>query len=166
MLKSDWESIVHEHCGSVVSAALRVLGCSADAEDVAQEVYFEAFRKWQPHDDNNWRGLLCRMAVCRALDLLRSRKEASPLDFSTEAGNVVDPSETLVQQEAMERLRAAVAALPEREAEVFCLACFEQLSHGEIAAALNISRGAVATALSKARAKLSTTFHVISGDVK
>ena len=166
MLSSAWESIVHMHCGSVVSAALRVLGCSADAEDVAQEVFVEAFRKWNPYDDNNWRGLLCRMAVCRALDLLRTRRAEPGLNFSADVGQAIDPSEMLIQQEVMQQLRKAVTQLPQREAEVFCLVCFEQLDHEEVAATLKISRGAVATALSKARTKLGTAFHVISGDVK
>ena len=43
---AEWAEIVHRNVAVVTSAALRVLGCVSDAEDVAQEVFLEAFRKW------------------------------------------------------------------------------------------------------------------------
>jgi RNA polymerase sigma-70 factor (ECF subfamily) len=53
-----------------------------------------------------------------------------------------------------ERLRQAVAELPEREGTVFCQRYFDDLSYDQIAENLDISRGAVASALHKARSKL------------
>jgi len=66
------------------------------------------------------------------------------------------PEETVLERELAERLRQAVARLPGREAEVFCLRYFEDLSYQQIAEALDINPGAVATALHKARVKLET----------
>src|SRR5207247_6557 len=56
--------------------------------------------------------------------------------------------------EPVHQLREAVAGLPEREAAVFCLRYFEELSYQQIADTLDINAGAVAAALHKARAKL------------
>jgi RNA polymerase sigma-70 factor (ECF subfamily) len=61
-----------------------------------------------------------------------------------------------LHQELSDRLRQALAQLPRREAEVFCLRYFDELSYQQIADALSIRVGAVATALHKARARLET----------
>jgi RNA polymerase sigma-70 factor (ECF subfamily) len=55
-----------------------------------------------------------------------------------------------------ERLRQGIAQLPPREAAVFCLRYFEDLSYQQIAETLHITAGAAATALHKARAKLES----------
>ena len=163
---TNWDRLVRTHSSIVTSAALRVLGRVADAEDVAQEVFLEAFRKWSPHEIHAWAGLLRRMAVCRALDLLRTRQKTESLEFLPVDLRAVDPSEALIKQERHRLLRAGVASLPPRESEVFCLACFEQLSHEEIADALHITRAAVAVFLSKAKTRLTEMFQPLSGDPK
>ena len=55
-----------------------------------------------------------------------------------------------------ERLRRAIAQLPDREAAVFCLRYFDDLSYQDIADSLHIRTGAVASALHKARLKLES----------
>lgn len=162
----NWENIVKSNSRGVVSAALRVLGTSADAEDVAQEVFLEAYRKWRSGDGQAWPGLLRRMSVLRALDLLRTRKGNLPLSFQPVDAQCNDPSAELIQNETHERLRQSVSRLPVREAEVFCLACFEQLENGQIAEELGITKAAVATALCKAKTRLTEMFQLTSGDAK
>ena len=66
----------------------------------------------------------------------------------------LDPEAEAMEHELRERLRLAIAELPAREAEVFCLRYFEELSYDKIAETLGIRRGAVAAALHKARSKL------------
>jgi RNA polymerase sigma-70 factor (ECF subfamily) len=90
----DWSSIVHANVGIVMNAALRVLGSVQDAEDVTQDVFLEAFRKWDAVDGNSWPGLLRRMAVCRALDVLRSRKKLTSLEFQPVDSREVSPLRT------------------------------------------------------------------------
>jgi RNA polymerase sigma-70 factor (ECF subfamily) len=162
----EWESIFRANSSIVTTAALRVLGCVADAEDVAQEVFIEVINKWNPAARHSWPGLLRRMAICRALDLVRARKGTDPLELHLVDVREAEPSELLIKREHQHQLRAAVASLPRRESEVFCLACFERLSHEEIGDVLKISRGSVATALSKARAKLNEMFQIVQGDIK
>jgi RNA polymerase sigma-70 factor (ECF subfamily) len=97
------------------------------------------------------------MATCRALDRLRQRKVTVPLpDLPQENVNNA-PESAVLEQELQDRLRQAIAELPQREAEVFCLRYFEDLSYQEIAAELGIRSGAVAAALHKARMKLEAT---------
>src|SRR5262249_49928489 len=155
IVQDCWEAIVREHAPIVFGAAWRILGHAADAEDVAQEVFFEAFRKWQLQPDTHWTGLFRRLAVCRALDYRRKRKATVRLtDFAEVPGTANNPTRVAVVNELVLLLRKAVDQLPRQQAAVFCLRYFEDLNSNEIAAALGIKPGAVATALSKARTKL------------
>ena len=76
------------------------------------------------------------------------------LDASRLLDRSQGPLEQVVQRDEDLRLRTIVAELPSRQAAVFCLTYFEELSADEIALALEISKNAVGLALHKARAKL------------
>jgi RNA polymerase sigma-70 factor (ECF subfamily) len=153
---TDWDRIVREHGPMVFGTAWRILGCAADAEDVVQDVFLQVHQLERTHPVRCWRALLRRLAACRALDRLRRRRPAVPLDGLTLAVTDDAPEDVLLGRELADRLREAVAQLPPREAEVFCLRYFEDLSYEKIAETLGVSRGAAAAALHKARAKLET----------
>jgi RNA polymerase sigma-70 factor (ECF subfamily) len=150
---AEWERLVREHGTMVFRTAWRIVGNAADAEDITQEVFLEAHRL-RARQVKNWGGLLRRLTTCRALDRLRSRKNVLTLDAGLPATRGSDPAEAAIERELAERLRLAITQLPRREAEVFCLRFFEELSNEQIAAALQIAPGAVGVALHKARTKL------------
>ena len=153
---ADWDCIVREQGPLVYRTAWRILGHTADTEDVVQEVFLQAHQYVQTRPVRHWSGLLRRLAACRALDRLRQRRILVPLDGLELPCNGETPDEAAVSRELADRLRQSIAELPPREAEVFCLRYFDDLSYQEIAATLSISDGAVAMALHKARAKLET----------
>lgn len=150
----DWDCIVREHGSLVFGTAWRILGHAADAEDVTQDVFLEAYQWPITRPVRSWGGLLRRLSACRALDRLRQRKNNVPIDglaiMTADAG----PEEEAVGNELAARLREKLALLPPREGTVFCLRYFEDLSYQDIAELLTITPGAVAAALCKARAKL------------
>ncbi len=150
----DWDSIVREHGPVVFGTAWRILGHVADAEDVAQEVFLEAYQWPLTRPVRSWGGLLRRLSACRALDRLRQRKNNVPLDGLAIMTGDAGPEEEAVGNELAARLRLKLSLLPPREGTVFCLRYFEDLSYQEIAELLTITPGAVAAALCKARAKL------------
>jgi RNA polymerase sigma-70 factor (ECF subfamily) len=119
-----------------------------------QEVFLQALRLRAVQPIRHWAGFLRRLAACRALDRLRQRKRTVALDDQMLASSTNGPPEAAMGRELAERLRRAVARLPEREAAVFCLRYFDDLSNQRIAETLDITPGAVAVALHKARAKL------------
>jgi len=59
-----------------------------------------------------------------------------------------------VERELANRLRWAVAELPDREASVFSLHYFGEMANGEIAETMGITADAAGVALHKARKKL------------
>jgi RNA polymerase sigma-70 factor (ECF subfamily) len=151
---TDWERLVREHGPTVFGTAWRILGHAADTEDVVQEVFLEAYRLRAAEVVRCWPALLRRLAACRALDRLRQRRPVLSLNGLHVAANGADPEATAIGKELAERLRQAVAELPEREATVFCLRYFEDLPNQRIAEILSIQPGAVGVALHKARARL------------
>jgi RNA polymerase sigma-70 factor (ECF subfamily) len=162
---TDWDRIVREHGPMVFATAWRILGHDADAEDVVQEVFLQVHQITRQGPVRYWVGLLRRLATCRALDRLRQRRVAVSLDESSLASSTPGPDAVLLEKELAERLRQAIAALPQREGAVFCMRYFEDLSYQQIAEALRIRVGAVATALHKARAKLEAfLLEPVTGD--
>ena len=154
---NDWNQIVRENAAQVLNAALRITGNLADAEDISQEVFSEAYQKWNEGPGHRWAGVLRRMAVCRAIDLLRRRKPIERLQNDVVSLSY-EPEANAVSRELEQRLRLAIRELPPRESEVFCLVFFAHQSHTEIAQQLEISKSAVAKALSCARSKLEAAF--------
>lgn len=150
---TDWDRIVREHGPMVFGTAWRILGHAADTEDLVQDVFLEAFRLRATQTVRHWGGLLRRLATCRALDRLRQRKRTVPLD-GLELFTGDDPEANAIGRELSERLREAMATLPQREATVFCLRYFDDLPNHAIADVLKITPGAVAVALHKARTRL------------
>jgi RNA polymerase sigma-70 factor (ECF subfamily) len=153
---TDWDSIVSEHGTIVFATAWRILGHAADTEDVVQEVFLQAYQVQQEETVRCWEALLRRLATCRALDRLRQRRFLLPLDGPILANSSYNPEAVAVERELANRLRDALVLLPPREATVFCLRHFDDLSYEEIAQTLQIQVGAVATALYKARARLES----------
>lgn len=151
---TSWEVIVARYGRMVFHIAWRILGHYADTEDVVQEVFLEAHRLRSQETIRHWPGLLRRLATCRALDRLRQRRPIVSMNAYRLVSDDDEPIENLISDELEERLRQSIAELPEREASVFCLRYFDQLTNKEIAETLNISEGAVAVALHKARTKL------------
>lgn len=151
----DWDEFVATHAPDVFRIAWRILGQAEDAEDVTQEVFLEVHTVRHVDPVRNWTAFLKRIAVCRALDRLRQRKvtlEVTEFLAHDRSG----PEAEVIGRELEIRLREAICQLSDREAEVFSLRYFDQLTHQQIAEALDTTTNAVATALHKARQKLES----------
>ncbi len=98
---------------------------------------------------------------------LRQRKSTVSIDGLCLFSPNGDPESQAIGRELADRLRQAIAQLPQREGTVFCQRYFDELSYDLIAENLAISRGAVAAALHKARAKLESLLaEPVQGEVR
>ena len=136
----NWQEIVKEHGPSAYQAAWRILGHTQDCEDVLQEVFIEAYKFFAAGKIQNPKAFLFRLVTFRALDALRRRKNHLELDASCLLDRSNGPLEQVVQRDEDLQLRTIVAGLPSRQAAVFCLKYFEELSAEEIAFALAKSK--------------------------
>ena len=146
-----------EHHGRVLTAAYRITGNMADAEDVAQAVFLRLASVDGPV--TNAGSYLYRAAINGALDLLRRRKtaQAEPLEFAAHvaaAGPGSSPEAEASSRELGALLRIAIGELPPRAAEMFILRYVEEHGNREIAALMGTSQAVVAVTLHHARSRL------------
>ena len=165
---TDWEAIVSQHVEIVRCTVYRIVGNHADAWDCIQETFLEAVKIDRREPVRNWPALLRHLATVRALDLLRARsRQRSRSDPATDLAQVIgrepDPSSNAEASELAESLRAAVGRLPRRQAEVFCLSCFEQNTSKEVSQRLGISPTATRMLLCRARRRLQRLLQPLDG---
>jgi RNA polymerase sigma-70 factor (ECF subfamily) len=146
-----------EHHRRVLTAAYRITGSVADAEDVAQAVFLRL--AVAPAPVTNARSYLYRAAINGALDLLRRRKaaRAEPLEeaaFLSATGPGSSPESEAAGRELGGLLRTAIGELAPRAAEMFFLRYVEELGNREIAALMDTSQAVVAVTLHHARSRL------------
>ena len=91
-----------------------------------------------------WRRL-GRWTCCGFAAGSASRTEALA-DPAAVVSREADPSQEAEAVELAERLRAALAQLPPRPGEVFCLSCLDKLSYREIGGRLGLTTNAVGRA--------------------
>ena len=118
---ANLENLIREQRQNLLGVAWRILGHAQDAEDVVQEVFGEAHRRSNGEVVVCWPAMLRRMVTCRALDALRRRRVILPLKADQPTAGNDDPQAIAAGHELEARLRAALAELSPREAEVFCL---------------------------------------------
>jgi RNA polymerase sigma-70 factor (ECF subfamily) len=147
----------------VVSVAYHLLGRRDAAEDVALETFMRVWEKADTYDAtrgqvNTW---LTRMARYRAIDVLR-RESVRPEGDSVSWADVNRPPATgheVTEQKAQlawqqERVRLAVAELPEAQRAALALAYFRGLTHREIAETLDEPLGTIKGRIRAAMEKL------------
>lgn len=156
---TDWETIVRTHGPMAFDTAWRLLGNVSDAEDAVQDAFLDAFRWHARQTVGNWGGVIRQFTTRRSIDRLRLRPSLQPLDYEpiTSADR---PETAAIERELANQLRQAIAELPDREAEVFSLRYFGEMTNTEIGDVLGITTAAVAVALYKARAKLKERLEV------
>lgn len=147
------------YSGIVYSVALRVLGETAAAEDVLQEVFMRLWRSPAMFDASrgNLGAWLAVSARNRAIDSLRKRRpEQEITDFAV----VVDPdfaSQAMLGQ-AMDKVRIALGDMPQTQRSALELAYFEGLSHSEIASKLGEPLGTIKTRIRSGLVALRKVF--------
>jgi RNA polymerase sigma-70 factor, ECF subfamily len=151
--------VYERHRTPVYRFARRLLGSEALAEDVSQECFLSLMRKPELYDPQraSLRSYLCGAARYMALRHLRlaareigdERLEEPRLE--PDGG---EPLRRLLDEEAAERVRRAIAELPALQREALVLFEYEAMSLGAIAAATEVEVGVVKSRLHRARENL------------
>ncbi len=162
------EQLVHRHLGRVNALARRMLHDAAEAEDVAQEVFLRVWReapRWRP-GAAKFETWMHRVALNLCYDRLRRRREIPDADAGlTLADPGPAPGEQLLAQQRAQRVRAALAQLPERQRAAIALCHFEEATNIEAAAVLEISVEALESLLARGRRALKAALADVAQDL-
>jgi RNA polymerase sigma-70 factor (ECF subfamily) len=145
----------------LISTLLYLLGNPDDAQDAAQEAFLKCWRARQSVPElHNLRAWIFRVALNAAKDFQRSawNRKSRPLPeeevMLPARPDDVPPGGTLEDQEALDRLRRAIAQLRQDEKEVFLLRQNGELTYEQIAEIRNAPVGTVKTQMRTALIKL------------
>jgi RNA polymerase sigma-70 factor, ECF subfamily len=149
------------HAGAVFALARRLLIDAALAEEVVQEVFLRIWN--QPEKFDPERGTLRSylLAQChgRSVDLLRSetsRRRREERDARRTAEDGYDLEHEVVDLAVAERVKEALATLPEIEREAIALAYFGGHTYREVADLLDQPEGTVKSRIRTGLKRLRT----------
>ena len=138
------------------NTCLRIVNDTAEAEDIMQESFLDAFRKINYYaGEGTFGSWLKRIVVNNALDALRKRKETTSIeetgiDFAEEEDQASEEEIRLQVQE----IKLAMERLPEDFRVILSLILFEGYDHEEVCEILKINYNNSRTRFSRARQRL------------
>jgi len=140
---------------------LRIVGTTADAEDIVQDALFSAWRSIASFQGLSFRAWLFRIATNRALDQLRSRKRRPELpldppdDDDVTWAEPVAPGPDLTQlvgdREALAAVETALGSLPAEQRTALLLRDVEGFAYEEIAVITSVEIGTVKSRIHRGR---------------
>jgi RNA polymerase sigma-70 factor (ECF subfamily) len=160
---AGYESLYHLHRSRVYSLCLRFTGNTSDAEDLAQEVFLQMYRKISTfRGDAKFGSWLHRVAVNLALMRFRRRRLR---EVSLNIPHTLNPdhplqsplrdrfgtSSFLVERVALGR---ALGSLSKARRSVVLLHDINGFTHGEVAQRLGVAAGTSKSQLHKAHVEL------------
>lgn len=137
------------------NVCMRIVNHVGEAEDILQESFVEAFRRMPDfRGAGTFGGWLKRIVVNRSINSLRKKKmvlfeDAGQFDHLPDEEDA-GMDETL----AAARLMQLVSGLPDGYRMVLTLYLFEDYTHSEIAALLNITESTSKSQYNRAKAKI------------
>lgn len=156
--------LVEAHGGRLYALSLKLCGHPEDAEDLVQEIFLTAWRKWDQFRGGShpttWLYTIAARACAR-----RRRKRAgeprhmesltdllpSPEDRIPDLGIVASPLDEQLQRETREAVEAAISALPTHFRLPLVLKEIVELSIDEVAAILGLKPATVKTRVHRGR---------------
>lgn len=151
--ESAFDAVFRAYYARMVRVSEAMVGSRAPAEEIAQEVMLELWRRRQTLGvDTSLQAYLFRATRNRTLNYLRHEKVAQRGSLFAAPEMVAQPEgdRGLVEAEIDVALKNAIAQLPPRCREVFELSRLHGLKYSEIAETLDISVKTVEAQMGKA----------------
>lgn len=135
---APFDELVRRHQVKIHDLCYKMLRNYDDARDMAQETFLKAYRKINKFKGkakfSTW---LYRIAVNNCLNFLKRQKPTEELFEEITSKGQDDPVQIFKGKRFREKIKTAVAKLPEVQKAVFTLRTLEDLSYQEVSAILN-----------------------------
>jgi RNA polymerase sigma factor (sigma-70 family) len=139
-------------------AALRMLACREDAEDVVQEVFLAAVRSRERLGDVRDLTAYLFAALHRAAGRCAVRRTRTLRALPTAAQQSLAPAERIASDDPdWQRLQRAIHSLPDEQREVLTLKIDGELTFAQIAQIMGVSLSTAASRYHYALKKLKTS---------
>ncbi len=165
--REAFRQMVEQNKDKVVNTCFGFVHQKEDAEDIAQDVFIEAWLSYHKfRGEASLSTWLYRIAVNKSLDALRKQKTKkyiglfkTLLQLGGEAVDKIkhtepDPLQQIEQYEREQALYKALDKIPVNQRIAITLSKFEDLSMKEIAGVMETSESAVESLLSRAKVSL------------
>ncbi len=157
-----FETLYDEYHRLVYGLALRVLSDQAAAEDVTQAVFLKIWTDPELFRGGNFAGWIARVARNRAYDVLRSRALHGESEFPESLPTDDALEDTALANVTAERVRDALAQLPDDQRGPIEMGFFGGVTHEQISRQTGLPLGTVKTRI---RAGLRKLRHALEGAV-
>lgn len=160
--------LLDEHGGKLFGLGLRLCGSPEDAEELVQDIFLTAYRKWDQFegrsDPTTWLYTIASRACMRkhrkragepariqSLDELVPQEDPTVPVLSSDGD---DPYERILRREAQERIEQALHGVPQDFRMALILKDIAELSLAEVARILGIKVATAKTRIHRARLAL------------
>lgn len=154
--KAGYEALYKQYSKAMFNTSLRIVNNTADAEDVLQEAFIDAFRSLHEfHYRSTFGAWLKRIVINKSINTLRKRR-ITLVELEQDA-NIIFEEETIDEaslQLKVEEVKTAIRRLPDGYRTVLSLYLLEGYDQEEIAGILGISHNTVRTQYMRAKQKL------------
>jgi len=159
VLQGDIESfrlIVERYEKPIVRMIRNIINNRESCEDIAQDVFFTAYRKLASFDParGNFSTWLFTIARNKSINALRKKRPLSMSELPQNSDRH-NPSDELAEREFFDELDAGLEALPSAQKRAFVLAEFEELSYEDIAQIEGVRIGTIKSRINRAKKKLA-----------
>jgi RNA polymerase sigma-70 factor (ECF subfamily) len=144
----------------VYGIALKVLGDIGAAEDLTQAVFLKVWTAPNAFGGGNFGAWLARVTRNRALDVLRARQSRPEAELPADVALDGALDEAVFAQLDGDRVRSALATLPDDQRQPIELGFFAGLTHEEIARQSALPLGTVKTRIRTGLKKLRNALEV------
>jgi RNA polymerase sigma factor (sigma-70 family) len=166
-ISSAFEALFLQHWANVYRLLCRLVGDSAEAEDLALETFVRLYQKAPLHESEfNPGGWLHRVATNLGLHSIRSwkrreRYEMNAGKYALEEAPEDRPAEILAQEEEHRLVRLALSQLNERQSQLLILR-HSGLSYKELAEALDLSPASIGPLLVRAEREFEKRYRALA----
>jgi len=159
--------LVERYQDSIIRFASSLLGDRHIGEDVAQEVFFAAYKKLASFDParSNFSTWLFSIARNKCINEMKKKKVISTRKLP-ERITTQESSGELASQELFAELDKALQSLPGRQKRAFILAEFENIPYHQIAQVEGVRIGTVKSRINRAKKKLRVMLEILNGEIK
>lgn len=155
---NGYKQLYHQYAKAMYNTCFRILNNVADAEDVLQESFIEAFRNLSSFEyRTTFGGWLKQVCINHCINHLKKRKIewvfiADTGDYDRTEENNTDENEVLLK---VAMVKKAMMQLPDGYRTVLSLYLLEGYDHAEIAGILNVAESTTRSQYTRAKQKLT-----------